>query len=119
MVIACAVTLILIPCLSLILARSRCVLLIRAQERGHRKARAKAGVGEPSLKRPFQFKKTAEVLDCGAAKRLAGAEPAAMLVQACEERDRTAANDPKFEVVEEKYHFRGIGEQVITSFIKL
>ena len=27
MVIACAVTLILIPCLSLILARSRCVLL--------------------------------------------------------------------------------------------
>ena len=91
----------------------------RTQERGHRKARAEAGVGESSWKRPSQFKKTTVVLDCDAAQGLAGAEPAAMLVQACEKRDRTAANDPKFEVVEEKYHFRGIGEQVITSFIKL
>ena len=72
------------------------------------------------MKRPFQFNnKTTVVLDCDAAQSLSGDEPAVMLAQACEKRDRTAANDPKFEVVEEKYHFRGIGEQVITSFIKL
>ena len=59
------------------------------------------------------------VLDCGAANILAGAEPAAMLTQACEKRGRKVEDDLKVEAVEEKYHFRGIGEQVITSFIKL
>ena len=59
------------------------------------------------------------VLDCGAARSLAGAESVAMLAQACEKRGRKAGDDRKVEAVEEKYHFRGIGEQVITSFIKL
>ena len=59
------------------------------------------------------------VLDCGVAKSLAGAEPAAMLAQACEKRGRKAGDDRKVEVVEEKHHVRGIGEQAITSFIKL
>ena len=58
------------------------------------------------------------VLDCGAAKSLSGTEPAAMLVQACEKRGRQARDDRKVGAAEEKYHIRGIGEQVITSFIK-
>ena len=59
------------------------------------------------------------VLDCGAAESLAGAELAAMFGQACENRGRKAGDDRKVEAVEEKHHFRVIGEQVITSFIKL
>ena len=59
------------------------------------------------------------VLDCGAAKSLGGAETAAMLAQACEKRGRKAGDDRKVEVVEEKYNLRGIGEQLITSLIKL
>ena len=59
------------------------------------------------------------VLDCGAAKSLAGAESAALLAQACEKRGRKAGDDRKVEAVEEKYHCRAIGAQVITSFIRL
>ena len=59
------------------------------------------------------------VLDCGAAKSLAGAESAAMLAQACEKRGRKAGDDRKVEAVEEKYHCRGIGAQQKTSFIRL
>ena len=42
-----------------------------------------------------------------------------MLAQACEERGRKVGDDRNVEAVEEQYHFRGIGEKVITSFIKL
>ena len=56
---------------------------------------------------------------CGAATSLAGAEPVATLAQACEKRGRTAGKDRKNEAVEEQYYLRGVGEQVITSFIKL
>ena len=89
----------------------------------HRKAKARAEArdGGFSLKRPLQLRKCrgdAEertfhiivpagwaVLDCDEAKSLAGAEPAAMLAQACQRRGRA---------VEEKYLFRGFGDQVIT-----
>ena len=54
------------------------------------------------------------VLNCGAAKSLAGAEPAAMLDQACEKLGCKAGDDCMVEAVEEKHHFCGIGEQVIT-----
>ena len=60
-----------------------------------------------------------EVLDCGAPKSLAGGEPAAVLAQACEKRGRKARDDRKVDALEEKNHFRGTGEQVITSFTKL
>ena len=69
----------------------------RAQERGHRKAKArgKDKVGESSLKRSFPFTKFTvlilkkehltwttplgwTVLDCGAAKSFAGGDPAAV-----------------------------------------
>ena len=49
---------------------------------------------------------------------LIGADPAALLAHACERRGRKAGDDRKVEAVEEN-HFRGIGEQVITSCIKL
>ena len=52
----------------------------------------------------------------GAAKSLAGAEPAAMAARACEKRGRKAGDDRKVEAVEEKYRSCGIGELVITSF---
>ena len=58
------------------------------------------------------------LLDCDVAKSFAGAEPAAMLAQTCEKRGRKAADDRKVEAVEKIFHFREIGDQVITSFIK-
>ena len=84
----------------------------RAQERGHRhvkaRARAKAKVGESSLKRPFQFKKYTVViqkkahfswaLDCGAAK--SWSRPAALLAEACWKRGCKAGDDRKVEAVE-------------------
>ena len=45
------------------------------------------------------------VLDCAAAKSLVGAELAAMLGQAFEERGRKVGDDRKVEAVEEQYHF--------------
>ena len=90
----------------------------RAQERGHRKAKAKEKVGESSLMRPFHFKKCT-VVACGAAKSLGGAEPAATFAEACEKCGRRAGDDRKVEAVEQKSHFRGRGEQVITSFVRL
>ena len=110
----------------------------RAQDRGHRKAkaRAKAMAEELSLKRRFPIQEVYRgdpkertshmnvsllwaVLGCGAAKSLARAESAAMLAQACEKRGRKAGDDRKVEGVEGKYRCLGIGEKVITSFIRL
>ena len=57
---------------------------------------------------------------CGAAKSLAGAEPAAILAQAGEKVVENAGDDRKVEVVDEKYHHDlAIGEKVTTSSIKL
>ena len=50
---------------------------------------------------------------------LSGAEPAAVLAQACEKRGPKARCDRKVEAVEEKYPYRKFGEQLTTSFIKL
>ena len=58
------------------------------------------------------------VLDCGATKSLAGPDPAALLTQACEKRGRKTVYHRKVHSMEEKSHYREIGEQVITSFIK-
>ena len=54
-----------------------------------------------------------------AAKSLAGADPAVMLGQASEKGGRKTGDDRKVEAVEEKLYVRGIGEQVITSLMKL
>ena len=49
------------------------------------------------------------VLDCGAAKSLCEAKPVALMAQT--ERDT--------EAIDESYHFRGIGNQIVSSFMKL
>ena len=59
------------------------------------------------------------MLDHGAANNFSGAEPAAVLDQAYDKRGRKARDDRNVEAVEEKYHVRGIREQVIKFFIKL
>ena len=54
------------------------------------------------------------VLDCGAAKNLCGAKSVALVEQTCvreSERDT--------EAIDESYHFRGIGNQIVCSFMKL
>ena len=104
----------------------------RAQERCHREAKGRKVKFEEAF--PIQEVYRGDpkegtshmnvsllwaVLDCGAAKSLAGAESAAMLAQACEKRGRKAGDDRKVEAVEEKYHCRGIGAQQKTSFIRL
>ena len=51
-------------------------------------------------------------LDCGAAKSLAGAEPPAMLAQACQRRGRKTGDDRMVDAEEEKFHLR-TGDRVI------
>ena len=46
-----------------------------------------------------------EVMDCGAAKSLAGAGLAPKLAQACEKRGHIAGDDRNVEAVEGKFHF--------------
>ena len=57
------------------------------------------------------------MLDGGAAESHSGAEPPAVLAQVCEKRGCKAGDDRKVEAVVQKYHVRGYGEPVITSFI--
>ena len=45
------------------------------------------------------------VLECGAGKSLCGAKPVALMAQT--------------EAIDESYHFRGIGNQIVSSFMKL
>ena len=59
-----------------------------------------------------------EVLDCGGTKSFSGAHHAVQLAQAFESEGRRVGDDRKVEATEEQCHFRGIGDQVITSFIK-
>ena len=99
-------------------ADAECSEKIRAQERCHRKAKARAKdtVGESNLRRSFPIRDVCRgdpddgkyhinvplgwtVLDGGAAKSLAGAESAAMLAEACEKRGRKAGDDRKAEAV--------------------
>ena len=55
------------------------------------------------------------VLDCGAAKSLCGAKPVAQMTQTCaREGKRVGA-----EAIDESFHFRGIGNQIVSSFMKL
>ena len=54
------------------------------------------------------------VLDCGAAKSLCGAKLVAQMAQTCaREGKRVDERDT------ESYHFRGIGNQIVSSFMKL
>ena len=59
------------------------------------------------------------VLDCGAAKSLSGAKPVALMAQTCAREGKRVGDERDTEAIDESYHFRGIGNQIVSSFMKL
>ena len=59
------------------------------------------------------------VLDCGAAKSLCGAKPVAQMAQTCAREGKRVGDKRDTEAIDESYHFRGIGHQIVSSFRKL
>ena len=59
------------------------------------------------------------VLDCGAAKSLCGAKPVALMAQTCAREGKRVGDERDTEAIDESYHFRGIGNQSVGSFMKL
>ena len=59
------------------------------------------------------------VLDCGAAKSLCGATPIAQMAQTCAREGKRVGDERGTEAIDESYHFRGIGNQIVSSFLKL
>ena len=59
------------------------------------------------------------VLDCGAAKSLCGAKPVALMAQTCAREGKRVGDERNAEAIDESYHFRGIGNQIVSSFMEL
>ena len=59
------------------------------------------------------------VLDCGAAKSLCGAKPVAVMAQTCAREGKRVGDERDTEAIDESYHFRGIGNRIVSSFMKL
>ena len=59
------------------------------------------------------------VLDCGAAKSLCGAKPVAQMAQTCAREGKRVGDKRDTEAIDESCHFRGIGNQIVSSFMKL
>ena len=59
------------------------------------------------------------VLDCGAAKSLCGAKLVALMAQTCAREGKRVGDERDAEALDESYHFRGIGYQIVSSFMKL
>ena len=59
------------------------------------------------------------VLDCGAARSLCGAKLVAQMAQTCEREGKRVGDKRDTEAIDESYHFRGIGNQIVSSFMKL
>ena len=59
------------------------------------------------------------VLDCGAARSLCGAKPVALMAQTCAREGGRVGDERDTEAIDESYHFRGIGNQIVSSFMKL
>ena len=59
------------------------------------------------------------VLDCGAAKSLCGAKPVAQMAQTCAREGKRVGDERDTEAIDESYHFGGIGNQTVSSFMKL
>ena len=55
------------------------------------------------------------VLDCGAAKSLCGAKPVAQMAQTCAREGKRVGDKRDTEAIDESYHFRGIGNQIVSS----
>ena len=58
-------------------------------------------------------------MDCGAAKSLCGAKPIAQMAQTCAREGKRVGDEQDTEAIDESYHFRGIGNQIVSSFMKL
>ena len=59
------------------------------------------------------------VLDCGAAKSLRGAKPVAQMAQTCAREGKRVGDKRDTEAIGESYHFQGIGNQIVSSLMKL
>ena len=59
------------------------------------------------------------VLDCGSAKSLCGAKPVAQMAQTCAREGKRVGDERDTEAIDESYHFRRVGNQIGSSFMKL
>ena len=59
------------------------------------------------------------VLDCGAAKSLCGPKPGARMAQTCAREGKRVGDERDTEAIDESHHFRRIGNQTVSSFMKL
>ena len=59
------------------------------------------------------------VLDCGAAKSLCGAKLVALMAKTGAREGKRVGDERDTEAIDESYHFRGIGNQIVSSFMKL
>ena len=59
------------------------------------------------------------ILDCGAARSLCGAKPVAQRAQTCAREGKRVGDERDTEAIDESFHFRGIGNQIVSSFLKL
>ena len=59
------------------------------------------------------------VIDCGAAKSLCGAKPVGLIAQTCAREEKRVRDERDAEAIDESYHFRGIGNQIVSSLMKL
>ena len=57
------------------------------------------------------------VLDCGAAKSLCGAKPVALMAQTCAREGKRVGDERDTAAIDESYHVRGIGNQIVSSFM--
>ena len=58
-------------------------------------------------------------MDCGAAKSLCGAKHVAQMAQTCAREGKRMGDERDTEAIDESYHFRGIVNQIVSSFMKL
>ena len=59
------------------------------------------------------------VLDCGAAKSLCGSKLVAQMAQTCAREGKRVGDKRDTEAIDESYHFGGIRNQIVSSFMKL
>ena len=59
------------------------------------------------------------VWDCGAAKSLCGAKPVAQVAQTYAREGKRVGDERDTEAIDESYHLRGIGNQIVSSCMKL
>ena len=59
------------------------------------------------------------VRNCGAAKSLCGAKPVAQMAQTCAREGKRVGDERDTKAIDESYHFRQIGDQIVSSFMKL